>query len=311
MNWYNEYKGMNWYSLLGFSENKINDSGLSREEYCLKYLEIAYQNCLSMVNRGNLEEINKFYKTQTLNFYKGKIENIQELRERIKNAYHTLKVTQKMKEYEFEIYGIFSRDYPEREIADAKFKDRAIQYIETDEEWELSHVWKEYLSSDYWKKWREKLITFKHKEEIKFYIMRYQELRIFILKITNWGKEPQFGGKIDYEKTSKIISQKEIELQNMSKEEYVKKTNQPPPDGEWREMNYKEIKDSFFGDLPDYGWNFENRENQQILEKENKTSLFFKRKEFIWTILAFLFIFSLSLVFYFCLKKKNQSKYEK
>ncbi|CAG8545889.1 11389_t:CDS:1 [Paraglomus brasilianum] len=111
----------------------MNGSKLTREEYCSKYLEVAYQNCLSMLNRNDLAEINSFYQIQTLNYYEGKIENIEELREKITEAYNTLKDPRKRKEYEFEIFGIFCREYPEDEVADKKFKERAIWLLEEDE----------------------------------------------------------------------------------------------------------------------------------------------------------------------------------
>src|SRR3954464_9252778 len=104
----------------------MNDSKLTREEYVLKYLEVAYQNCLAMLNRNDLAEINSFYRIPTLNYCKGKIENSGELREKITEAYNTLKDPQKRREYEFEIFGIFCREYPEDEVADNKFKEKAI-----------------------------------------------------------------------------------------------------------------------------------------------------------------------------------------
>src|SRR4051794_41062560 len=129
----------------------MNDSKFTREEYCSKYLEVAYQNCLYMLNRNDLTEINSFYKIPSLNYCKGKIENIEELREKIVKAYNTLKDPQKRKEYEFEIFGIFCHKYPEDEVADQKFKDRAIYGMELDQKWELesNSYWKNYLSLDY------------------------------------------------------------------------------------------------------------------------------------------------------------------
>ena len=115
----------------------MNDSKLTREEYCSKYLEVAYQNCLSMLNRNDLTEINLFYKIPSLNYCAGKIENLAELREKIQEAYNTLRDSQKRKEYEFEIFGIFSREYPNDEVADQKFKDRAIYQMECEQKWEL------------------------------------------------------------------------------------------------------------------------------------------------------------------------------
>jgi len=147
-----EYKAMSYYGLLGFNENKIYDSQLTREEYCSKYIEVAYQNCLSMLERNDLAEINLFYRIPTLNYHCGKIENIEELRGKITEAYNTLKDPQKRKEYNFEIFGIFCHEYPENETADEKFRDRAILHVEDQDYWDklLDHLyWKNYLSSDY------------------------------------------------------------------------------------------------------------------------------------------------------------------
>src|SRR2546429_9654628 len=115
----------------------MNSSKFTREEYCSKYLEVAYQNCLSMLDRNDLTEINLFYKIPSLNYCAGKIENLAELREKIQEAYNTLKDPQKRKEYEFEIFGIFCREYPEDKVADQKFKDRAIQQEELDQKFQL------------------------------------------------------------------------------------------------------------------------------------------------------------------------------
>jgi hypothetical protein len=129
----------------------MNDNGFAREEYCSKYLEVAYQNCLSMLDRNDLAEINSFYQIQTLNYCKGKIENVEELREKIVKAYNTLKGPKQRKEYEFEIFGIFCREYPENEVADQKFKDRAILQEESEQKFQLDSnaYWKNCLSLDY------------------------------------------------------------------------------------------------------------------------------------------------------------------
>ena len=76
----------------------MNDSKLTREEYVLKYLEVAYQNCLAMLNRNDLAEINSFYRIPTLNYCKGKIENIEELREKIRALSRTLSQRKEAKE---------------------------------------------------------------------------------------------------------------------------------------------------------------------------------------------------------------------
>jgi len=261
------YKTMDWYDLLGFSRNKMSNSQLTRENYCSKYLEIAYQNCLAMLNRNDLAEINLFYKIPTLNYCAGKIENIEELREKITEAYNTFCDPQRRKEYEFEIFGIFGCEYPEDEIADEKFRDRTIRFFADDDRWELESnaYWKNYLTLNYWKNRHETIKTMKYKEEIKFYIRKLGELRIFILKSTNWGKKPQLSEQFpDNENVVEEIKQKENELKNMSKEEWWKEKNKPSRDGEWREMTAKEtVKfwEKAFGKFSDYGWNF-NEEHQ-------------------------------------------------
>lgn len=131
----------------------MNDSKLNRGEYCSKYIKIAYQNCLALLNRNDLLEINLFYnKIPSFNHCDGKIENIGELREKIQEAYETLADPKKRKEYDFEIFGIFGREYPEDEVADDKFKDKAILLLEEDDKLDekLKHIyWKNYLTSNY------------------------------------------------------------------------------------------------------------------------------------------------------------------
>lgn len=275
------YKAMDWYDLLGFSRNEMNNTGLTRGEYCSKYLEVAYQNCLSMLDRNDLAEINSFYKIQTLNYCSGKIENIEELREKITEAYNILKDPQKSREYEFEIFGIFCREYPEDEMADNKFKDRAIYQEEREQEFELDSnaFWKKYLSLDYWKNWREKIVTAKYKEEIKFYIRKRDALRMFILKSTGWKEEKVSANVLD------SIKKKEKRLQDISKEEWDKKQNQPPRDGELREMSAKEISKMFSKFLPTYGWNFDEGQhdkpanNEKLNEKDYKNIVLDSKKE--------------------------------
>lgn len=258
------YKAMDWYDLLGFSRNEMNSSKLTREEYCSKYLEVAYQNCLSMLNRNDLIEINLFYKIPSLNYCAGKIENLAELREKIQEAYNTLKDPQKRKEYEFEIFGIFCREYPEDEVADQKFKDRAIQQEELDQKFQLesNSYWKKCLSLDYWKNWQEKITTANYKEEIKFYIEKRSALRMFILKSTSWKEEKISTNFLD------LVKKTEEKYQNMSKEEWNEVQNQPPRDGELREMSTEEIS-KMLGGFATYGWNFnEGQHNKPMNKKE-------------------------------------------
>jgi hypothetical protein len=129
----------------------MNNSELSREEYCSKYIEIAYRNCLSLLSRSDLAEINSFYKIPSLNYCAGKIENLAELREKIEEAYNTFRDPQRRKEYEFEIFGIFCREYSEDEVVDKKFKERAIHQKELDQKFQLdsNSYWEKCLSLDY------------------------------------------------------------------------------------------------------------------------------------------------------------------
>lgn len=270
-----QYKGIGWYKLLGFSWNKVNASGLSREEYCSKYIEVAYQNCLAMLNRRDLTEINLFYKIPSFNYHCGKIEDIEELREKITEVYHTLKDPEKRKEYNFENSGIFYYEYPEDEVADEKFKDKAILDLERTDSWDEAidggvH-WKKYLSANYWKNWREQIKTFQYKEEIKFYIRKRGELREFILESTDYEGKPRMRKPGFIENYAEKIKQKESELQNLTKEQWWKAKNKPPRDSgnnEWREMTTKETLETFFSDLPDYGWDF--TENEQKKTNDEK-----------------------------------------
>src|SRR4051812_16703074 len=90
-------------------------------------IEKEYQNCLSLLNRGNLEEINFFYKKQLPS---EKLENLSELREKIQLAHDTLINPEQRKEYDLEVFSIFYYDYPADEMADEDFKLKAIKLLE-------------------------------------------------------------------------------------------------------------------------------------------------------------------------------------
>jgi hypothetical protein len=259
----------------------MQESGLSYEEYCAKYVEVAYQNCLCLLDRNDLAEINLFYKIPSLNYCAGKIENLAELRGKIEEAYNTLRDPQRRKEYEFEIFGIFSREYPNDEIADQKFKDRAIRQEELDQKFQLdsNSYWKNCLSLDYWKNWREKITTAEYKEEVKFYIRKRSVLRMFILKSTGWKEKKVSANFLD------LVKREEKRFQDISREEWDKEQSRSPRDGEFREMSAKEISKMFGKFLPTYGWNFDEKQhdksvnNEKLNEKDYKNIALDSRKE--------------------------------
>jgi hypothetical protein len=119
---------------------------------------------------------------------------------------------------------------------------------------------------------------------------------MFILKSTSWGDEPWFSKAIANVNTIEKIKQKETELQNLSKEEWEKEKKQPPRNGEWREMSTKEISE-MLGPFPDYGWNFENSQQDSSFKK-NPVSLNTDNKKgnFLWITVTFIFLFLLAVM---------------
>lgn len=127
-------------------------------------------------------------------------------------------------------------------------KSGSISFIKDIDEltsWEIYHAhWEDYLSSsDYWKKWREKINSFKTAKEVNFYTDRLREIIEFIKDHTRKDIRHVEGAKPwDPINTPKLIEQELKRLENISEEEF-RKTDKWSNSVEFREMTNKEIID--------------------------------------------------------------------
>ena len=112
---------------MGFDNNERNKRRRQGKHWTTEEIEKNYQNCLALLNRGSLTEINSFYQKQLPS---EKLENLSELQEKIQLAYNTLINSEQRKEYDLEVFGIFYYDYPADEMADENFKLKAVELIE-------------------------------------------------------------------------------------------------------------------------------------------------------------------------------------
>jgi len=81
-------------------------------------------------------------------------------------------------------------------------------------------LWEEYLSSDYWKNWREKVRTFTSdkNEEARWFEFRLVELRSRILEILRF-----YGKNYDDNYIKKLVKIEEKELENITKDQWNNK----------------------------------------------------------------------------------------
>jgi len=154
-----------------------------------------------------------------------------------------------------------------------KTKSGSIAFVEDKDKWtrwEIYHArWETYLTSDYWKNWREKINSFESKKEVCFYTSKLWTFIDFVKDNTQKDIHVVRNDKPwDPKTTPKLIEQELKRLENISEEEF-NKTDKWRNSVKWRELSTQEVSnDPWFNKQINILFGLENEK----LPKEEKTN---------------------------------------
>lgn len=176
----------------------------------------------------------------------------------------------------------FRKRWAERDLE--KSKSGSISFINDQDKltnWEIYHAhWETYLTSDYWKNWREKINSFSTEKEVDFYTNRLRAIMEFIQDHTRKNiRHVENAKQWDSINTPKLIEQELQRLENISEEEF-RKTDKWSNSADFRELTIQEISDMLdytpndkkagnFSDKPNDSREL-NQSNSVEVQKANK-----------------------------------------
>lgn len=119
--------------------------------------------------------------------------------------------------------------------------------------------WENFLTSDYWKDWRNKIPLFQSEEELIFYFRRLNQIAELIWRSKKYGVK-------EGENADLLIKKEEVRLQNISQEDWKKEYK--TLNVEFKELSAKEmLNDPWFS--KQLGFGSENKKDEERKGKES------------------------------------------